>query len=75
VYRFEGKLWYDHEAFQEFLWWMEIITILQVQTEPNANRVSVGEITLAVNDLINQIQLRDKNSACLVEKLLQEEQN
>lgn len=69
--RFEGTLWYDHEAFQEFIWWMEIIPILQTQSKQATNRVTIAETILALDELFKQITTADKKSDCKVEKLIQ----
>jgi glycosidase len=68
--RFDDKLWYDHEAFQEFLWWMETLPILQAQSQKTSNRVSVAETILGVHEIIKLVKLLDDKSACQVEKLL-----
>ena len=69
--RFDNKLWYDHDAFQEFLLWMEIIPILQIQTKPTSNRIIVAETILDLDVLFKQIAMLDQKSSCQVEKLLE----
>ena len=68
--QFDDKLWYDQKAFREFLWYMEIIPILQAQSERGANRVAVAETILRLDRLFSQIIEMDKKSACQVEQLI-----
>ena len=70
VNRFDGKLWYDADAFQEFLWWMGIIAILQDQTRTTASRVSLAETLVGSQRIIKSIRQLDKKSGCQVELLV-----
>ena len=70
INRFENILWYDHQAFQDFLWWLEFLPILNQSAEEDANLTSIGETVLGVHQLIAQIRKLDEKSECQVEKLL-----
>ncbi len=70
INRFENILWYDHQSFQEFLWWLELMPILQESATSDASLASIGETVLGVQKLIVQIEALDEVSECQVEKLL-----
>lgn len=74
VNRFDGKLWYDADAFQEFLWWMGIVAILQDQTRSTSSRVSLAETLVGSQAILKRIRQLDKTSGCQVEMLIRGKQ-
>lgn len=70
VNRYKDILWYNREAFQDFLWWMLLIAVLQAASDPKLGASDVVERTLMVHDIIQRLQTASRLSDYQVEKLL-----
>ncbi len=71
--RYDQKIWYNQEAFTEFLWLMQILPILQTQSKPNANLVSLAEVILTLEKIFSRIRKLDATAECQVDRLLNPE--
>jgi len=67
---FEKVLWYNRESFQEFLWWMQIVAILQHQSDQTSNRVSLAETITDLKQKMKKIETLDQESDYQVDLLL-----
>jgi len=46
VHRHQEILWFNKEAFQELLWWMFTLAVVQIFTETRQNQMSTDELIL-----------------------------
>lgn len=67
---FKDILWYDRDAFEELMWWMQITPMINEQTRPNSIRTNLAEIILQTEEIIKKIRVLHKQSDCQVDKLL-----
>jgi hypothetical protein len=71
VNRYEGILWFNQEAFQEWLWWLFTVAALQVASEP-AQGDGVPQRILRAYDVIRCLQRAQGRSKCQIPLLLKE---
>lgn len=67
VNRYQDTLWYNQESFDELLWWMYLVSVIQIRTEPESEQ---GDI-LSCYQIIKQIQAASDASGYKIEKLLE----
>lgn len=67
---FEDILWYDRDAFEELLWWLQVIPLIKEKTRSFSNLTSLAESFLQVDEIIKKIRNRHTKSQCQVDKLL-----
>ncbi|KAF0112337.1 MAG: hypothetical protein FD147_210 [Chloroflexi bacterium] len=70
VNRYNDILWYNRESFNQLLWWMFMIPVLQAQSSGNANMVTTTETILGVFEIIKKLKALDKKSEYKVAKLI-----
>ncbi len=70
VNRYQEILWYNREAFQDFLWWMMLIAVLQAAADPRLSASDVVERTLTTHDIILRLLTASTLSDYQIEKLL-----
>lgn len=78
VNRYQGILWFNQEAFQELLWWMFVLAVVNttVDTPPDASdgtieTTGIAERILACYEIIARLRQAEEESGFQVEKLLQ----
>jgi tetratricopeptide (TPR) repeat protein len=71
VNRFEDILWYNREAFNDFLWWMNVIAVLNCEMKPSCTRSDTAEALLGCNVLLQQLLKADQSSEFQLEKLIE----
>jgi hypothetical protein len=72
VNRYNDVLWYNREAFNELLWWMAVIPLLQSQSDEKIDQATIIETVLGTFEIIKKLKARDKKSGYKVEKLVQQ---
>ncbi|MHC1741278.1 MAG: alpha-amylase family glycosyl hydrolase [Anaerolineaceae bacterium] len=70
VNRFEGVLWYNREAFVDFLWWMSVTAYIQCEIQPQCTRSDSAETLLGCFSIIQDFLKADKKTDSKLEKLL-----
>ena len=70
VNRYKDLLWFNHEAFQDFLWCMMITAILPAMSDPALSGADVVERVLGMHENILNLQQAEEGSGFQVEKLL-----
>jgi glycosidase len=71
INRYKDILWFNHEAFQDFLWCMMLAAVLEGMTDSTLSASDVVERVLSVYDIILKLQQAEKGSGYQLEKLLQ----
>lgn len=68
--RYNEILWFNKEAFEEFLRWMMRITVVQLTADPLATADEVAKQMLAAFDFIAQVQRLENDSEFQLDKLM-----
>lgn len=55
VNRYKDVLWYNHEAFLEFIWWMNWVAVLEAVSKPAATHADILETLLATFEITQSI--------------------
>ncbi|MEW6180142.1 MAG: alpha-amylase family glycosyl hydrolase [Chloroflexota bacterium] len=55
VNRYKEVLWYNHEAFLEFIWWMNWVAVLEAVSKPAATHADILETLLATFEITQSI--------------------
>jgi glycosidase len=71
INRYRGKLWFNQEAFDELMWWMMTITLIQLISDPVMSLPEVVERLFTAYELITEILNAEDGSDYQVEKLLE----
>ena len=70
VNRFEGILWYNREAFADFLWWMAVTAFIHCEMNPQCTRSDSAETLLGCYSILQRLLKADQSSEFQLEKLL-----
>lgn len=73
VNRYEGVLWYNKEAFEQLVWWMHTIAILQITSQANGSEVDKQVLQPTYKEcyqLVQKILEAEESSGFQVEALL-----
>lgn len=74
INRYQGILWYNKESFDELLWWMFALAVIEISALPMETaaeeKINVAEKVLAAYELVKRIQQAEQASGFQVEKLL-----
>ena len=65
VNRYQGVLWFNKEAFEQLLWWLWLVAVVEIGAEPQR-----AEEILACSDIVEQLRQAAEKSGYQVEKLL-----
>jgi hypothetical protein len=63
-------LWFNQEGFEDFLWWMYLLGILNLPIGPSPDANSMIESILKMHGAIEEIGKAEKKSGFQVQKLL-----
>lgn len=72
VNRFEGVLWYNREAFADFLWWMAASAFIHCEMSPQCTRSDSVETLLGSYSILQRLLKADQSSEFQLEKLLEQ---
>ena len=70
INRHQDILWYNKEAFEEFIWWMMALAVLERVDDPEASSAMRIERILAAYDIAQKLIKAEKSSDYQVNKLL-----
>ena len=71
VNRYRDVLWFNHEAVEEFLWWMVTITVFQSSGQPNRTITDFVEDVMGSYEIALKILEAEKKSGYRVIKWLE----
>ncbi|HMN59730.1 MAG TPA: alpha-amylase, partial [Anaerolinea sp.] len=71
VNRYKEVLWFNQEAYDEFVWWMYLVAIFDAVTSPNTGASLIAERALLAYDLVKKLRKAGKASGYQVDKLLE----
>ena len=63
-------LWFNKEAFEEFLWWMMGLAVLEAASEAKSSSTRVIEAVLEAYEIIQRLLAAEKDSDYQLEKLM-----
>ncbi len=72
VNRHQDILWFNQEAFEEFLWWMMGLAVLEALPNRQATSTQAVEHILGAYDIVQRLLKAETTSAFQVEKLVRE---
>jgi len=70
INRHRGKLWFNKEAFEDMMWWMMTIALVQLISDPTKSLPEVVEMLFEAYERIKTILDAEEQSEYQVEKLL-----
>ncbi|MFQ5605241.1 MAG: alpha-amylase family glycosyl hydrolase [bacterium] len=70
INRFENVFWFNKERFEELLWWLFAVVVLQLTSQPNQSHEQTVEAILEVYGIIQKWQRAEKGSEYKVQKML-----
>ena len=70
VNRFEDILWYNSDAFKEFLWWMTTLAFVHCEMKSDCSHGESLETLLECYAIMQQLTQADKAARFKLEKLL-----
>ncbi len=65
VNRYQGVLWFNKEAFEQLLWWLLLVAVVEISADPDG-----AEEVLACYNIVEQLRQAGEKSGYQVEKLL-----
>jgi len=68
--RYNDVLWFNQEGFEDFLWWMYLLGILNLPMGTNPDANTMIESILKMYEVIEKIRKAEKKSGFQVQKLL-----
>ena len=70
VNRYQGILWFNHEAFKELLWWMFTISLVDLSANASQSDIVAKEI-IARYDIIRDLLNAEEGSGYQLERLIE----
>jgi hypothetical protein len=71
VNRFKDVLWFSHDAFVDFVWWMDALNILELSGRNDATSTRLVEQVLDVHEIMTELLEVEEESGYQVNKLLE----
>ena len=69
--RYRGVLWLNKESFEHLLWWMLVMAVVAVSTEPLRPQVDVAREIDALYQIVRRLQRAGERSGYQLEALLE----
>jgi glycosidase len=70
VNRYQGVLWFNKEAFEQLLWWMLVVAVVAISSDPRRPADEVTREIAEHYDVVRKVQQAEEESGHQVEKLL-----
>jgi glycosidase len=70
VNRHQDILWFNQEAFEEYLWWMMLLALLESAGDPQATATELIENVLGAHEIVQKLLKAEKASGYQVDRLL-----
>jgi hypothetical protein len=71
VNRYQDVLWFNKERFDDLLWWMYLILVIQTCADPDLTPDKALHSILTDFELIKRLQQAEDGSGFQVEKLIE----
>ncbi len=71
VNRYRDALWFNAEAFEQLLWWMEIVAALSIIADADRPRDQAADEVVACHELLAALRQAKEQSGYRVEQLLE----
>jgi hypothetical protein len=71
VNRYQDQLWFNKEAFEEFLWWMNVLVVIQFGNDEVRPQAKSIESILKTREMINELVKAEQASEYKLDKLLE----
>jgi glycosidase len=72
VNRYQGVLWFNQEAFEQLLWWLLLLAVVEISVDPLCPADEVTKEILACYEVVQLLRQAEERSDYQVEKLLRE---
>jgi hypothetical protein len=70
INRYQDVLWFNQESFDNLLWWLTVLAMLDLSGSENTNATQVYESLLGVNQVIDALRKAEVASGFQVQKLI-----
>jgi hypothetical protein len=71
VNRYQDVLWFNAEAFEQLLWWMELIAAVAISADPDRSSEEAAEAIVACHDVVRELKRAEEESEYQMERLLE----
>jgi glycosidase len=71
VNRYQGILWFNKEAFEQLLWWMQAVAVVSASVDALRPPDEVARKISTYYDIVKKLQQAEEESGYQVEKLLE----
>jgi len=71
VNRYQGVLWFNHEAFEQLLWWMQVVATVSLGADTERPPQEAAQEIAACYEIVKRLQRAAKASNYQVEALLE----
>ncbi len=71
VNRYQGTLWFNKEAFDQLLWWLQLLAVVEISADPLRPPDSAAQEIKACGSILRDLQRAGDQSGYQVEKLLE----
>lgn len=70
VNRYQGVLWFNKEAYDQWLWWMLVVAAVAITADPLRPPSEVAKGIVACYEIVERLRLAGERSGYRVERLL-----
>ncbi len=70
VNRYKDVLWFNHEGFESFVWWMTTLALIDTVRRPDASRADLLEALLGGFEIAQKLLQAEESSAYQIVKLI-----
>jgi glycosidase len=70
INRYQDVLWFNQEAFDNLLWWLSVLAVLDASSRENATATQIYETLLGANQVIEMLRKAEAASGFQVQKLM-----
>ena len=71
INRYKGLLWFNKEAFDNLVWWMMFLAVMEAVSDPENSVTHVVEQVLACYDIVLELQKAELSSNYQVDRLVE----
>lgn len=69
INRYQNALWFNKESFEEFVWWMFVVSVLSACTDARSSASQVIEQILISYDIVQKLLKAEKHSGFQIGRL------
>ncbi len=71
VNRYKDVLWFNQESFEDFAWWMAVVSLLEAAGQQKGSATQLVEQTLDVHEIVQALLQAEEGSGYKIENLLE----